>query len=123
MSLKGGLMILINKVIIEALRPLKIPVSFQKYSGRSIEYITFHEYFQNGEEYEDDDESLTGHYVQVDVWSKGDYSNLVIQVKRLLSKKNFIRINEIDLYEEENRLYHKGLKFYYLENKEEVQDD
>lgn len=113
---------MINKLIVEILKPLRIPVCFQKYSGRLIEYITFHEYFQNGEDFDDDEESLTAHYIQVDVWSKYDYTNLVKQVKRLMNKNGFIRINEIDLYEEESKTYHKGLKFYYLEDKEESED-
>ena len=44
-------MSLINKLIINALKPLKIPVSFQKYSGKAKDYITFHEYSANGQEY------------------------------------------------------------------------
>lgn len=67
---------MINKLIIDALKPLNIPVAFQKYSGRAETYITFHEYLAAGEEYEDDDEALTAHYIQVDVWSKSDYKDL-----------------------------------------------
>ncbi len=36
-----------------------MPMCFQRYSGKSETYITFHEYFAGGEDYEDDDESLT----------------------------------------------------------------
>ena len=68
---------MINKLIIDVLKPLNIPVSFQRYTGKADTYITFHEYFTNGEDYEDDEESLTAHYIQVDVWSKKDYTNKV----------------------------------------------
>ena len=37
------------------------------------------------------------------------------EVKRLLINAGFKRLNEIDLYEEDTKIYHKGLKFYYLE--------
>lgn len=106
---------MIRKLIIEALKPLNVPVAFQKYSGKEDTYITFHEYFETGEEYEDDVETLTAHYVQVDVWSKNDYEELVKKVKDNLTKMGFKRLNEIDLYEEDTKIYHKGLKFYYLE--------
>jgi len=109
---------MISKIILDALKPLKIPVSFQKYSGKAKTYITFHEYLVSGEEYEDDEESLTAHYIQVDIWSKDDYTELVKSVKELLLKVGFKRLNEIDLYEEETKIYHKGLKFYYLEERE-----
>lgn len=106
---------MINKLIIDALNPLNIPVCFQRYSGKSETYITFHEYFSGGEDYEDDMESLTAHYVQVDVWSKADYTNIVKNIKELLLKARFKRLNEIDLYEQDTKIYHKGFKFYYLE--------
>lgn len=109
---------MINKLIIDALKPLNIPVSFQRYTGKADTYITFHEYFTNGEEYEDDEEALTAHYIQVDVWSKVDYTGIVKSIKELLLKAGFKRLNEVDLYEEDTKIYHKGLKFYYLEEME-----
>lgn len=117
MSLKGGLKNLIKKLIIDSLKSLKIPVSFQRYSGKAETYITFHEYLETGEEYEDDEESLTSHYVQIDVWSKTDYTDIAKEVKKLLIAAGFKRLNEIDLYEEDTKIYHKGLKFYYLEER------
>jgi hypothetical protein len=108
---------LINKLIVNALKPLKIPVSFQKYTGKQKQYITFHEYFAGGEEYEDDIEASTGHYIQVDVWSKGDYTEIVDKIKKLMIKQGFKRLDEIDLYENDTEIYHKGLRFYYLEER------
>lgn len=113
-------MSLISKIIIDTLKPLKIPVSFQKYTGKAKEYITFHEYSVNGQEYEDDVEAMTGHYIQVDIWSKGDYTQLVSKVKELLIKCGFKRLNEEDLYESDTEIYHKGIRFYFLEQREEL---
>jgi hypothetical protein len=109
---------LINKLIIETLKPLNTPVNFQKYSGKAKTYITFHEYFQTGEEFEEDEEIYTGHYIQVDVWAKEDYTILVNSIKSLLINVGFKRLDETDLYEEDTGLYHKGLRFFYLEEKE-----
>lgn len=108
---------MINKLIIDALKPLNIDVCFKRYSGKDDTYITFHEYFSGGEEYEDDEEIFTAHYLQVDVWSKTDYTSLVNEVKNLLKFAGFKRLNEADLYEEDTKIYHKGLKFYYLEER------
>ncbi|WP_373898826.1 hypothetical protein ACER0A_004810 [Haloimpatiens sp. FM7315] len=108
---------MINKLIINTLKPLNIPVCFQRYSGKGETYITFHEYFSGGEDYEDDEERLTSHYVQIDVWSKNDYTGLVNEIKNLLNTVGFKRLNEADLYEEDTKIYHKGIKFYYLEER------
>lgn len=109
---------MINKQIIDTLKPLGVPVGFQKYSGTESTYITFHEYLQSGEEFEEDDEAFTGHYVQVDIWSKADYTTLAGNIKVLLKAADFKRLDEADLYEPDTGIYHKGLKFYYLESKE-----
>jgi len=82
----------LNKKILETLTPLGVLVKFQKHSGSANQYITFHEYFQTGEAYDDDEESLTGRYIQVDVWSRTDYEVLVIQVK-LLDEECWIHSN------------------------------
>lgn len=109
---------MINKLILDTLKPLGVPVGFQKYSGTESTYITFHEYLQTGEEFEEDDEAFTGHYVQVDIWSKADYTALAGNIKAQLKAADFKRLDEADLYEPDTGIYHKGLKFYYLESKE-----
>jgi hypothetical protein len=109
---------LINKLVIDTLKPLGVPVGFQKYSGQESTYITFHEYLQAGEEFEEDEEAFTEHYLQVDIWSKTDYTTLGGNVKTLLISAGFKRLDEADFYEPDTGLYHKGLKFYFLESKE-----
>lgn len=109
---------LINRKVMESLKEVEVPISFQKYNGKKEEYITFHVYRVDGEEYEDDKEVLIGYYIQIDIWNKRDYTELVEKVKEEMQKNNFKRIAEVDLYEEDTKIYHKGLKFYYLEEKE-----
>ena len=110
---------MINKLIIDTLKPLSIPIGFQRYSGKEQTYITFHEYIQAGEAFEEDEEKYTGHYIQIDVWSKGDYTALVKSIKELLKSAGFKRLNETDLYEPDTGIYHKGMRFYYLEERED----
>ena len=109
---------MINKLIINTLKPLSVPVYFQKYTGKNNTYITFYEYVESGEAFEEDEEVFTGHYIQIDVWSKDDYTALVKQIKDLLKTVGFKRLDEADLYEKDIELYHKGIRFFYLEEKE-----
>jgi hypothetical protein len=106
---------LIKKLIINSLAPLNIPVSFQKYSGDKNLYITFHEYFTIGETFDDDEESITGHFVQLDVWSDSDYTNIVKNTRKIMTNNGFKRLSESDLCEEDTKIYHKVMKFYYME--------
>ena len=111
---------MINKLVLDSLASVGVPVSFQKYTGKDSTYITFHEYLQNGEDFSEDQESHTGHYIQIDIWSKSDYTALVATVKSLALAAGFHRLNEADFYEPDTGLYHKGIKFYYLESQEDT---
>jgi hypothetical protein len=104
----------LNNLIIDTLKPLGVPVAFQTYSGTATTYITFFFYNSKGELFADDEEIETGFYIQVDVWSKGDYTSIVQQVKDLLKEAGFRRTTETDLYEPDTKIYHKVLRFSYV---------
>ena len=106
---------MINKLIMESLSLLKIPVSFQKYTGNETAYITFFEYLQQGESFADNMETCIGHYIQVDVWSKEDYTILVDSIVNEMTKSGFRKTTQTEMYENETQTYHKVLRFFYLE--------
>lgn len=111
----------INKLIKDTLKPLKLPIEFQTYSGSCDPYITFFMYSEQGEEFEDDEEVITGLYIQVDIWSKGNIEQLKKDTVKLLKKAGFIkRPGAQDLYEPDTKIFHKVLRFfYYIKNEEE----
>lgn len=109
----------INKLIINTLKPINVPVNFEFYKGDETTYITFSEYLQQGEVFSDDEENATGHYIQVNVFSKKNYSKIVDQVKKLLIEQGFIRKTEHGLYETDTQIYHRVIRFFYMENEEE----
>jgi hypothetical protein len=104
----------LNKLIIDTLKPLGVPVNFQTYSGTAQTYITFWFYNSKGELFADDEEIKTGFYLQVDVWSKSDYTSIVRQVKQLMKEAGFQRTTETDLYEPDTKIFHKVLRFSYV---------
>ena len=75
-----------NKLILATLKTLPIPVSFQVYTGDSTSYCTFSTYLEKPEQFADDEETVTGFYVQLNVFSKGNYLNYVKQIKDLMKK-------------------------------------
>ena len=106
---------MINSLIVQALKPLDVPVSFQKYSGRENTYITFFSYLEQGEQYADNEEKAVGYYIQVDIWSKNDYTELAEKVKSRMKAAGFIRTSAADLFEKDTKIYHKALRFFYLD--------
>jgi hypothetical protein len=88
----------INEDVIKALKGIGVPVSFQTYTGKANSYITFFTYLDQPESHADDEELTTGYYVQIDVWSKGDYTELVDTVHRKMLKAG-VSDEEKDEYE------------------------
>ena len=102
----------INKEVLSALKDIQVPVRFQTYTGNEETYITFFTYLDRPEQHADDGEIVTGYYVQIDIWSKGDYTNLSKEVHQSMLAANFTKLNFYDLYESDTRVYHKVMRFF-----------
>ncbi|OLS02554.1 hypothetical protein [Tissierella creatinophila] len=100
-----------NREILAALKDVGVPVRFQTYGGKEETYITFFTYLDKPELHSDDRELITGNYIQIDVWSKKDYTDLVDSVHQKMIEAGFIKLNFYDLYEEELKVYHKVMRF------------
>lgn len=105
-----------NKLVLEALKDIGIPVRFQTYTGKEESYITFFTYLDRPELHSDDREFITGNFIQIDVWSKRDYTDLVDKVHQKMIEAGFIKLNFYDLYETDTKTYHKVMRFF----KEEI---
>ena len=102
----------INEDVIKALEDIGVPVSFQTFTGKADTYITFFTYLEKSEQHADDKETITGYYVQVDVWSKEDYTELVDTVHRKMLKAGFRKQGFYDFYEDDLKIYHKAMRFF-----------
>lgn len=75
-----------------------------------VEYQIVNEY---GQAYAENREIATNYTVQVDIFSKGDYTELENKVREKMIKAGFDRAMGADLYEQETKLYHKAMRFTY----------
>ena len=98
-----------------------IPVAFLHYTGKATTYITYME-VQNDTTFDADDE-LQAYvtYFDFDIYSKGNYLNVIESVKEIL-KANGWRwqpsMTSQDLYEEDTGYFHKTLCFAFIKNEE-----
>lgn len=104
----------INKLIMDTLRPLNVPVSFLNYNQTANTYIVFNEYNQAPWLSADDTEMWTKHFIQVDVFSTGDYLTLVSDVKRVMKQAGFGRMFESETYDVDMKRFRKILRFSYI---------
>ncbi len=102
----------INKEVLSALKDIQVPVRFQTYTGNEETYITFFTYLDRPEQHADDGEIVTGYYVQIDIWSKSDYTEIAKEVHQSMLTANFTKLNFYDLYEEDLKIYHKVMRFF-----------
>lgn len=105
----------INNIVITTLSTLKVPVEYLVYTGTASTYITFFKYNEKGTMQADDEEQMTRHSVQVDIWGKGNIEALTKQVKTNLQAVGFTRVGFFEGYEKDTKLYHKAYRFYYSE--------
>lgn len=56
-------------------------------------------------------EKYTNYLIQVDIFSKNDYTDLEEVIKKELIKNGFNREQGADLYEEKTKLFHKAMRF------------
>lgn len=103
----------LNKLIRDTLSPLGVPVAFANYNQTADAYIVFIEYNQASRLNADDKELITKHFFQVDIFSKGNYLQLVNDVKERMKEAGFGRMFESETYDEDMRMYRKILRFNY----------
>lgn len=102
-----------NKLIMDTLRPLGVPVAFANYNQTADTYIVFIEYNQAPRLNADDKEIVTKHFFQVDVFSSVSYLQLVEEVKQRMRDAGFSRMFESETYDDDMKKFRKILRFNY----------
>ncbi|MGD6781326.1 hypothetical protein ACQCT3_17990 [Sutcliffiella horikoshii] len=102
-----------NHLIESTLSSLDASVHFANYSGSDSTYVVYQEYNQAPSLHADDEEIRTKYFYQVDVFSSGNYSQTVKELKRLMNEAGFKRTFEAGEYVSELSKYRKLLRFSY----------
>lgn len=92
-------------------------VYFLHAKNANTPYVEYQITNEVGHEWAENKEIATDYTVQVDIFSKGDYTDLEEKVKEKMLDAGFTRGMAADLYEEETELYHKAMRFLYTKNK------
>lgn len=59
-------------------------------------------------------DNLTENYVvQIDIFSKGNYAKLEETIEKVLKEKDYVFSQSADMYEEDTKLFHLGMRFNY----------
>lgn len=96
---------------------VSIPVKFLYYHGHGEPYIIWMQEDANNSLSGDDDLIGYADYYDFDIYSKGDYTEIVERVKELLKEHGFVwqvSRTSADMYEPDTGYYHKTLNFAIL---------
>lgn len=86
-------------------------VYFLHANSPTTPYIEYELYDENGEEWAENKEIATNYYVQVDIFSKTDYTDLENKIKEVMLNAGFNRTSCAGLYENDTQLYHCAMRF------------
>lgn len=101
---------------------VKIPVKFLYYLGHGEPYIVWMQ--ENADNSLTGDDTLLGYtaYFDFDIYSKGNYLEIVEAVKSLLTANGFVwqvSRSSADMYETDTGYFHKTLNFALLKSEYE----
>lgn len=85
----------------------EIPVAWLKYKGKSTKYIVFSDLGETPASHSDDDCDYSIKQFDFDIYSKGNYLNILKEVKKRLKEHGFTWVEDSPtMYEEDTGLYH-----------------
>lgn len=102
--------------ISDILKPTGVPVNRLKYNGSASTYITYFLYNEQGEAFAENKEIETSYFIQIDIWTKDDFTDLYNQVLSLMKAAGYYRIYTHEEYENDTQIKHKAIRFQYTES-------
>jgi len=99
-----------------ALEGLGVPVERLKYGGRAACFITYQLVTGRDTFFSDDESGAEEYTYQVNIFSKGDYIDLVSRAKQALKAAGFYGIViDLETFEQDTGYYHITVEIKYME--------
>lgn len=89
-----------------------------KGTNATAPYVTYTFIDEWGAEFAENEEIATNYSVQVDVFSKVDFTDLVEKIKQKMKDNDFYRTGVNEFYENDTGLYHCVLRFIYTKERD-----
>ena len=89
-----------------------VPVAHLRYKGKSRTFVTWAITGERAELYANDELVACSVSLDVNVFSDGNYTKLITEIKKLMKNNEWIWVEDSpQMYEEDTKLYHKTLTF------------
>lgn len=94
-----------------ALSGTSVPARVLHYDNPPDTYITYFEFNEQESAWAENTVVAETRHIQVDIWSKCNYSAVASQVKTAMRAAGFFFSYAQDLYESDTQIYHKAMRF------------
>ena len=95
-----------------AVKGEKIPCAHLRYNGSARKYVVWSIISESGALYADDELQCSAVTVDIDVYSEGNYIDVITEIKKIMKEHEWIWVEDsAEMYEEDTELYHKTLTF------------
>lgn len=92
-----------------------IPISFMEYTGSSIDYIVYYNDGDKPYHSSEDEVEYSKNELEFNIYTKGNYLNIVKELKKILKSYNYDWIGDDgDLYEADTKYHHFVVSFEKL---------
>lgn len=92
---------------------ISVPVAHLRYKGSESTFVTWQITGEKAELYADDEPIACSVTLDVDVFSNGNYTKVITEIKKLMKNNDWQWVEDSPpMYEEDTGLYHKTLSFY-----------
>ena len=98
-----------DKIIVKG---ASVPFAHLRYKGNERTYVVWSIIGILGEIYADDELLYSAVTVDIDVYSEGNYVDVITEIKRIMNDNEWIWVEDsAEMYEEDTELYHKTITF------------
>jgi len=91
---------------------VSIPIGFIDYFGKETTYITYQSISNIPILAEDDEIIYSQDSIDIDIFTKGNYLNIVKEIKKIMKLNEYVWIGDSpDMHETDTGYYHKTISF------------
>lgn len=104
----------LKKIFGDAIRVggVSVPVAHLKYKGKATTYVVWTITADDPALSADDEPIYSIVSVDVDVYSKGNYLNVITEIKKIMKENEWVWVGDsVEMYEDDTELYHKTISF------------
>lgn len=89
-----------------------VPIAFLSYTGKADTYLTYYTWFCKPDNFYDDENHTEIAYGTIDIYSKGNFKDILKKVKNTLKENGFIWTdNGPEVFERDTGYYHVPVNF------------